>query len=190
VIRAPRIHWLQGAWMREHAGPLRPIIYPSTDIGPPGLNLIVAAPHLYRRLPLRVTGPIARRTMRPAGAQWLIDRLRNVPLRTGHVVVAATPANGALRVALDDGSVREANHLLLATGYQIDVAKYAWLSAQLVEGLRRENGYPILGRGLESSVPGLHFVGAPSSGTFGPVMRVLSGARFAAPALTRAVTRR
>ena len=77
--------------------------------------------------------------------------------------------------------------MLLATGYRVDVTRYHFLSPALLANLRVSGGYPRLGPGLESSVPGLHFVGAAAAGTFGPVMRFVTGSWFAAPAVTRGV---
>ena len=45
--------------------------------------------------------------------------------------------------------------------------------------------YPVLGPGLESSVAGVHFVGAPLAYSFGPVMRFVVGSWYAAPAIAR-----
>jgi hypothetical protein len=45
----------------------------------------------------------------------------------------------------------------------------------------------LLGRGMESSVPGLHFVGAPAAWSFGPIMRFVAGGWYAGQAAARAV---
>ena len=44
-------------------------------------------------------------------------------------------------------------------------------------------GYPVLGPGLETTVPGLHVVGAPAAWSFGPIMRFVSGGWFASRAV-------
>ncbi len=185
VARAPRIHFLRGAALRRRLGPLRPILYPPTDVGPPGLSLLAGAPAAFRRVPAPIAAPIARRCIRPAGAGWLVDRLRDIRVHVGRSVVAATEQGERLRVRLDDGAERDVDHVLLATGYRVDIARYGFLAAQLVESVARAGGYPLLRRGFESSVPGLHFVGAPAALSFGPVMRFVSGTRFAGPAVAR-----
>jgi hypothetical protein len=88
---------------------------------------------------------------------------------------------------LDDGSVRRANHVLLATGYRVDVSRHTFLAPDVLLKLQVVDGYPELGKGLESSVPGLHFIGAPAARSFGPVNRFVAGTSFAAPALTWAI---
>jgi FAD-dependent urate hydroxylase len=40
---------------------------------------------------------------------------------------------------------------------------------------------------MESSVPGLHFLGAPAAKSFGPIMRFVAGGWYAAQSLTRVV---
>ena len=46
----------------------------------------------------------------------------------------------------------------------------------------------VLGRGLESSVPGLHFVGKPASWSFGPLLNFISGSHFSGPELLRVIS--
>ncbi len=90
----------------------------------------------------------------------------------------------------DDGVERAADHVLLATGFQVDVARYGFLSAGILRGLRTHDGYPDLRAGLESSVPGLHFLGAPAARSFGPLCRFVSGTAFAGAELARRLARR
>jgi len=45
----------------------------------------------------------------------------------------------------------------------------------------------VLRKGLESSVRGLYFLGAPAAWSFGPVARFVSGAYYCVPALVRSV---
>ena len=60
----------------------------------------------------------------------------------------------------------------------------------MVKSLRRVNGYPTLKKGFESSVPGLHFIGAPSAWSFGPLMRFVSGTWYTGGELTRRIAAR
>jgi hypothetical protein len=200
VTRAETIHFLRGAPVRRRLGPLRPLFYPSTDVGPPGLNLIAGSPRLFQLLPKKVAEPLEYRCIRPAGAGWLAERLRGVPLTTGRAVVSVEADSQRVRVELDDGSDRTIDHLLLATGYRVDVDRYSFLAPPLAQAVARTGGYPRLGpghepsyprlgRGFESSVPGLHFVGATAAASYGPVMRFVSGTRFAGPGLTRHIVR-
>jgi FAD-dependent urate hydroxylase len=191
IARTHKIHWLQGSLSRTlHHGLgkyVRSILYAPTDVGPAGISRLMARPDLLRHLPRSVQDKLRKRAVRPAGARWLVDRLQSVPVRLGCSVVDIATAGLSVRVRLSDGTERTVDHVLLGTGYRVNVAKYGFFSPELVQSMRRSNGYPCLEQGLETSVPGLHIVGAPAAWSFGPLMQFVSGARYTAQALTRHV---
>ncbi len=187
IARRPRVNWLdqRARWLKSKANPIRPLLYPSTDVGPPGLNLIVATPDLFKRLPRPLQERIAYRSIRPAGAGWLVPRLREVRITTGIVISSARLAGERVDLELSDGPKRCVDHVMLATGYQVDISRFEFLNPGLLRALCVSDGYPELTAGLESSVPGLHFLGAPAARSFGPLCRFVSGTPFTARALTR-----
>lgn len=187
VARSSRVHFLRRDALRPSLGPLRPLVYTATDVGPPGLNFLVAAPGVLRLLPRSTQTRIERRSIRPAGSGWLVERLRDVPIVLGRTVVSAAPASEGAELHLDDGTRLSAGHVLLATGYRVDVSRYGFLDAGLLRELRCAQGYPVLRRGFESTVPGLHFLGAPAAWSFGPLMRFVSGTWYSTAALARTV---
>jgi FAD-dependent urate hydroxylase len=191
IVRKPGVHWLDQklAWLKSEANPLRRLFYPPTDVGPPGLNWIVATPGLFRRLPFSLQEKIAYRSIRPAGSGWLLPRVGEVRFTTSRVVNAASSAGGQVILKLDDNSQRCVNHVLLATGYRVDVSLYDFLTPELLKGIRRIDGYPLLGPGFESSMPGLHFLGATAARSFGPVCRFVSGTPYTTRALARCLAR-
>jgi NADPH-dependent 2,4-dienoyl-CoA reductase/sulfur reductase-like enzyme len=189
VVRRERLNWLMGGVIQRRLGPFKPIFYAPTDVGPVGMSRLVAAPRVFRLFPRSVQDAMARRAIRPAGAKWLQQRLLEVPLTTGHCVVAARNGDG-VEIELDDGTTRHVDHVMLGTGYQVDIRRYDFLDEELLALIRRAGGYPVLGLGLESSVSGLHFLGAPAAWSFGPVMRFVSGTWWAGSALRRAIAGR
>ncbi len=186
IARQPEIRWLARS-ARLHSLPKQAqnLLYAPTDVGPPGLSWVVATPELFRRLPKRWHDPIAYRSIRPAGAGWLVPRLEEVPLTTGTAVVKARECGDRVKLDLSDGSSREVDHVLLCTGYAVNVKCYEFLDRGIASSIKHQNGYPMLKGGFESSVPGLHFLGAASAISFGPVMRFVSGTWFTANALAR-----
>jgi hypothetical protein len=188
VVRDDHLNWLHGGKYHRMLGRLSPVLYAPTDVGPMGLSRLVAVPDLFRRLPRRIQEPLAYRSIRPAGAAWLPSRLRDIPIRLGRSITGATVQGGSLRVTFADGDVRTVDHLLLGTGYRVDITRYPFLSPSLLARVRQVQGYPVLSRGLESSMTGLHFVGAPAAWSFGPIMRFVSGGWYTGQALTRQVT--
>lgn len=193
VARRPAIRWVpeerddREAWRRTVAR----LASPPTDVGPPLISWAAAAPAALRWSPMSVRREVTRRCLLPTGHQWLRQRLEGqarITMSTG--VTRATAEGERVRLAFDDGRVELADHLLCATGYHVDVRRYPFLDADMVRGIRQERGYPVLSGGLESSVPGLHFLGAAAGGTYGPITRFVVGSWFAAPALTARVTGR
>jgi hypothetical protein len=146
-------------------------------------------PQVFRRFPRGFQDRTAYRAIRPAGAAWLRSRVANVPITLGRKVVSAAVAGSQLRLRLDDGMERLVDHALLATGFRVDVSKYPFLSQSLSKRLETVNGFPALKRGLESSIPGLHFLGKPAAWSFGPLLGFVSGAEFASNELIRSINR-
>lgn len=187
VVRAPRIHWLVRSGWLHRLGPVRRLLYAPPDVGPAGMSWFVANPGLFKRLPPKRQDWLARRSIRPAGAAWLLPRLRGVPISTGRAVVSAVPSGHGLTIKIDDGTQRDVDHALVATGYRVDISRYDFLAERLLESVRRVEGYPELSRSFESSVAGLHFLGAPAAWSFGPLTRFVAGTDYAARMLTRGV---
>jgi FAD-dependent urate hydroxylase len=187
AVRADHVNWLHGGKYQRILGRFAPLLYAPTDVGPMGLSRLVAAPGLFRRLPRGIQDRLAYRAIRPAGAAWLADRIKDVPIRLSRTVTAIEAANGGVRITFTDGSAQSADHVLLGTGYRVDIARYPFLRQDFAARIRQANGYPLLRPGFESSVPRLHFLGAPAAHSFGPIMRFVSGGWFGGRELTRVI---
>jgi hypothetical protein len=185
--RSPII-WLKGGRYQKKLGRAKPIFYAPTDVGPIGLSRLLAKPGLFTTLPRGLQDKLARRAIRPAGAKWLVPRLEDVELNIGRSVVSAAPFADGLQLKLSDGSTVLVDHLLCGTGYKVDVSRYSFISPELIRKVRTYgNGFPTLRRGFESSEPGLFFLGAPASYSFGPILRFVSGSWFASEQLTKEI---
>jgi NADPH-dependent 2,4-dienoyl-CoA reductase/sulfur reductase-like enzyme len=187
LVRAPRIYYLRRIGRLHRLGPITRLLFAPAEVGPAGLSRLVSAPSWYRRFPRDLQDRFAVRSLRPAGAAWLVDRLADVPITTNRAVTGARAADGRLELALDDGTVRRVDHAVLATGYRVDITRYPFLGRRLLEQIAMVNGYPKLSRSYESSVEGLHFLGAPSAWSYGPLMRFVAGTEFSSPVLTRGI---
>ena len=183
VLRAAAVRYLRRGL--RHTWPLSRLLYAPPDVGPAGLSHLVARPNYYGRLPRRLQDYLSPRAIWPAGAKWLEPRLMEVPITAGRSVVSAARFSNQVRLTLDDGSMREIDHVLLGTGYRVDISRYSFLTSELLRSISQIDGYPCLNAGFETSVPGLHFLGAPAAWSFGPLMRFVAGTEFAAPTLTR-----
>jgi cation diffusion facilitator CzcD-associated flavoprotein CzcO len=191
AARASRIQWLQGFASRtlhHQMGRLTSrLLYAPTDVGPAGLSQLMARPHLLRHLPRALQNKLWKRAIRPAGARWLVKRLHDVPIHLGRRVVSAAPLGRRVKVTFDDASERTIDHILLGTGYRVDISKYAFLAPKLVKTIDSVNGYPLLNESFETSVPRLHILGAPAAWSFGPLMQFVSGTQYASEELVRSI---
>jgi hypothetical protein len=100
--------------------------------------------------------------------------------------------NGGVTIGLDgahDGDLH-VEHVIAGTGYRVDLDRLACLDPALTSRLERVHGAPRLSGHFESSVPGLYFVGLPAANTFGPAMRFVCGAGFAARRVAGDLARR
>jgi predicted ATP-grasp superfamily ATP-dependent carboligase len=195
LARAAAVHWLPDDTLpvTPPAGlSWRPRVpLPPTDVGGVVTGWAAATPDVFRRLPARKQPDMAFRAIRPAGSGWLRPRLSDVPITCGVTVVDAREHDGGVTLRLDDGSVRTVDHVLLGTGYRVDVRRYPFLDSDLAASIAvADGGYPVLGTGLESSVTGLHFMGAAAARSFGPIMRFVVGTWYSAPAVARRVAGR
>jgi cation diffusion facilitator CzcD-associated flavoprotein CzcO len=190
LARGP-VHWI-GSEAPGHASPsmkwrLHDLVSPHFTIGPFPLSWMVVMPNLMHGLPPSLRERIGTRCLRPAATAWLRPRWGDVRLRAGCTVRDAQPAGDGVSLRLDNGASLDVDHVLLATGYRVNIAKYRMLAPELLHRVDCIDGCPVLSAGFESSVPGLHFVGSCAVASFGPFMRFVAGTSYAAPALTRAV---
>ena len=179
IARQERINWIgRHGWLHK-MGPISSMLYSSHDVGPAGISRLVAYPRINALLPLKLRDKVRTRAVRPAGAKWLPDRLRDVKLTAGRGVLDARMVGDEVLLKLDDGSEGKFDHVLLGTGYRVDIAKYDFLPAELASSVEQFDGYPKLSRGFCCSVPGLHFVGATAARSFGPLLYFVAGTEFA-----------
>jgi hypothetical protein len=179
IARQAHINWIgQHSWL-HHMGPISAMLYSSHDVGPAGISRLVAYPKITALIPLKLRDRIRTRAVRPAGARWLPERLKDVRITTGRGVEEASMARDEVALKLDDGSERRVDHVVLGTGYKVDISKYDFLSSDITTKIQQFDGYPKLAGGFSCSVPGLHFIGATAARSFGPLLYFVAGTEFA-----------
>jgi len=148
------------------------------------------APYAFRYLPAQLRSARAYSTFGPAGSGWLKPRVDGViPVAYGQVMAAGERGREAiLNVQGPDGDIiLTADHVVAATGYKTDIRRLAFLRGLFGE-IRTIGGAPALDQQFESSVAGLLFAGYASAASFGPSMRFIYGARFAAAEIARSLS--
>jgi cation diffusion facilitator CzcD-associated flavoprotein CzcO len=188
LIRNASVRWLGVKRQWLHSPAIRWMLYGKGDVGPAGVSLFVQHPNLFRRLPRPIQDWWGPRAIRPAVFDNLMAST-DVRIQPGCHPVDARAEGECVRVRLNDGSERLVDHVVLGTGYRVDVARYPFLSPALIGRVQRVNGYPKLDAGFESSLEGLHFLGAPSAWSFSPIMRFVAGTEFTGNAIQRRLAR-
>jgi len=56
-------------------------------------------------------------------------------------VTSAVPVNAHLKLALSDNTTRRVDHVILGTGYRVDVARYRFLGPDILQQLRIVDGF-------------------------------------------------
>jgi hypothetical protein len=174
---------------------LQQIRRPSSGLGPGWRSrFYTEAPILFHCFPERLRVEIVRRHLGPAGGWFAREKVMGqVPLLLGYALEHAEIRDGMvyLRMRATDGTTREVmvEHVIAATGYKVDIARLPFLGTGILSRLRTVEVAPVLTTNFESSIPGLHFIGAAAANSFGPMMRFVFGAGFTARRLTRTLAR-
>jgi thioredoxin reductase len=184
IARGPLI-WIDRRLYR-YSGPAKHIFYPPSDVGPPGVNWLVAFPLLFRRFSDDARRSLDARAVRPAGAPWLRSRVEGkVILTESTSIISATEQGEGVHLKLSDGTTRDVDHIILGTGYQANIRTLKFIDRSLLLKVREHNGSPVLNEWFESSVPQLHFAGALAGFAFGPLCRFVVGSKVTARQIAR-----
>ena len=179
IARGPVI-WINRK-LYYRTGPAKRIFYPPSDVGPPGINWLVANPLLFRRFSDKTRVSLDARAVRPAGSTWLRPRVEGrVSLTPNTLITRATEKGQCVHLELSDGTTRDVDHIVLGTGYKADIHTMKFVDPALLQKVKKHDGSPLLNEWFESSVPNLHFVGAPAGYVFGPLCRFVVGSKIPA----------
>lgn len=188
IVRNSRVLWNQRPLARSL---LKRVLKPESGLAIGWKELAVAElPRCFRAVfPAAKRHRFVSRSFGPAGAWWLRERVEGrIEVHLNHRVRAAAVAGSQVRLRVEGPQgEREivTDHVVAATGYRVDVDRLDYLDPTLRAEIAREFQAPRLSAGLQSSVPGLFFVGVASSPVFGPVKRFMFGAKHAAPIVAR-----
>jgi cation diffusion facilitator CzcD-associated flavoprotein CzcO len=157
-----------------------------SGVGPFPLNWLVEFPGMVRWIPQNPRQMISARCLRPGATSWLKPGFAGVKIGPGRNILEARAHASLVSLRFDRGSA-EYDHVLLATGYRSDIRKLNLFAPSLLDRISCLDGSPLLSKGLQSSVPNLHFVGSSAVMSYGPLMRFIAGAGYAARHLTQCI---
>jgi thioredoxin reductase len=168
------------------------ILHPMSVLGASRMGFFLQhVPHGLHLLPEAKRVQLTRKLWGPWGSWWLAPRfVGKVPVVPNTEIVSASARENRLALRLRDrlgGTERElvVDHLVAGTGYEANLAVIPFLDRALMARIRRIERSPKLSAFFESSIRGLYFVGASAAFSFGPLLRFVAGAEFAAPTVVR-----
>jgi cation diffusion facilitator CzcD-associated flavoprotein CzcO len=186
--RAPRVAW---------NGPPRPaptlrdqIRAPDAGLGAGWASYAYSEfPWAFRPLPAAWRFGKYKTSWGPSGAWWLKDRIvGKIPVLTGVRIERAEATGERVKLRLrgaDGPSELITDHVVACTGFDLDFGRLSYIEGGLRDRVALCNKAPVLSAHFETSAPGLYVIGLPAAPTFGPSLRFMYGAKFAARTLAR-----
>jgi FAD-dependent urate hydroxylase len=191
IARVPELFW--NARNPEHVSPIGYIKKPVNKLCEGWRCTFYNTPAAFRLLPRDLQAAKARSFLGPAGAWWLKKRVAGVvDTMTGYQVRKADPSGSGIRLFLDgpQETALDVDHVIAGTGFRVDLARLAFLPADLRSQVATFKGYPVVSRIGESSVPNLYFAGAHTAANLGPSVRFIAGTHNVSRLLANSLARR
>jgi lysine/ornithine N-monooxygenase len=143
------------------------------------------APLIFHALPQALRLRAVARHLGPAPCWFVRDAVvGRLPMHLGATLDRAYLAGPRVQLEFTQtghpGGRLEVDHVIAATGYQVALSRLKFVEQPIQSRIRKVADTPILDRNFETSVPGLHFIGAAAANSFGPLLRFAYGARYAA----------
>jgi thioredoxin reductase len=186
-----------------HSGPdgtdssfVKQLKNPQSGIGPGWRSFLCARmPLLFHKMPSDFRTEVVKRHLGPATGWFMRERIEGIKSVLGHTLERATAHEGHVVLDLKDRNTGETttvtcDHVIASTGYTVDLAKLPFLSQTLRVCIDKNAQAPVLSDNFETSVDGLYMTGPAAANAFGPLLRFMVGAEFAAPRLAAHLRRK
>jgi thioredoxin reductase len=154
----------------------------------------VVAPMVFYQMPRDFRHLVVRKHLGPAPGWTSREEVeQNVDVLLGARIARSEMRGDTASVTFtrDDGTETtvQAEHVIAATGYKVDMRRFSFLAPQIMDRLDMADHAPVLSRHFETTVPGLFVVGTAAAHSFGPLLRFAYGAGFTSRRLSRFLAR-
>jgi thioredoxin reductase len=153
------------------------------------------APVLFHKLPESMKRRAIQSHMHPAGGWFMREKIEgHVPCLMGRDIKNAEAREGGIILTLVNKSEHEeivtCDHVIAATGYKPNVRKIPFLARDICDAIAPSRQTAPLSDKFETRLPGLFMIGPGAIDSFGPLMRFMYGAEFAAPHVANYLSRK
>ncbi len=120
---------------------------------------------------------------------WLAERVLTdrVQLWPNSFITACDEMpDGTLSVTLNNGTTLTVDHIILATGYRVNINQVSFLAqGNILDNLATADGYPLLDEQFQANIPGLFITSMPATRDFGPFFAFTISVRTSAKLIGR-----
>lgn len=171
---------------------IKKLLAPAAAIAPGWKNLALEIfPYIYYRFTQEKKDNFMSVRYPPAASGWLRDRvIDKVTLHEGCKVQNVQAVDDHVELTLSSNETLSLDHVLLGTGYHVDVNRLTMIAPSLLSKLQTEQDVPLLSSSFECTVPGLFFVGNTTVRSFGPLYRHVVGTKAASRRISSVLARR
>lgn len=151
-------------------------------------------PWAFRKLPAARRFRIFNSSWGPSGAWWLEERVAGkFPILLDRQVEGVRVVDDRVRASIRGAGEHIeiiTDHIIAGTGFAVDFNRLSYIEPSLRGCVALLHRAPVLSASFETNVPGLYTIGLMSAPTFGPSLRFMYGAKFAATTVARSIAQR
>lgn len=195
VTRRPLVWIQEGPAFPTQRSLIERLLHPKAGIAPGWLSWSLEHfPYAFQLLPSSTKTWLLHSiaSYGPMGAAWLKPRvLGKVSLYESQHVLKVGEVDDGVGIKLsNDKKMLKADHIILGTGYRVNVKNLPMLHSSLLSDLQTRQGSPVLSNRFESSIARLYFVGFTSVSSCGPLYRFVIGTDATAHSVASSIAKR
>ncbi len=157
---------------------------------------IAEEPSWFRKLPTHEQENIAKKLWSEGRLKlepWLAPRVKkeSIKLLRGTRLVSCVKIDtGELKIMFDKGFNITADHIILATGFKVNIHNVPFLAAgNILSKLEVNNDFPVIDEYFQTNLPGLFITSMSASQDFGPFFGFTIAVRTSAKLIGKAITK-
>jgi cation diffusion facilitator CzcD-associated flavoprotein CzcO len=161
----------------------------------PIVDAIAENPGWFRNLPEHEQAAVGQRLWAEGRLKvepWLAARVQHPSVSIWpetRLVACDVQPGGELLVQLDSGARLVVDHVILATGYKVNIGQVPFLAnGNIAAALATRNGFPVLDEQFQTNLPGLFITSMAANQDFGPFFGFTIATRASAKLIGAAVT--